>query len=188
MRSGRNALAAAPELLLALTCLAAFFIPELAARNVKRLSEALVVEFLAIHAFPFLGGLALLKPARSWTRIMRALMFVVIAAGYSYFASAFGADSVASFWILAITTYFGFFVHDAPEQRRKMLVCRWAVTAVAYVLVMLAGLLTADLLGIRSPRREPLVGFLFFCTLAVFDWTAFYDRTLAWYKRSHPAQ
>lgn len=185
MRGGRDAAAAAPELALALTCLAAFFIPELAARNVKRLSEALVVEFIAIHAFPFLGGLALLKPARWWTHILRALTFVVIAAGYSYFAYNFGADAVASFWILAITTYFGFFVHDAPEQRRKMLVCRWAVTGLAYIVVMLAGLLTADLLGIRSPRREPLVGFLFFCTLAVFDWTGFYDRTLTWYKRSH---
>ncbi len=68
MSSGRDAVAAAPELVLALTCLAAFFIPELAARNVKRLSEALVVEFLAIHAFPFLGGLALLKPARRGQR------------------------------------------------------------------------------------------------------------------------
>lgn len=187
MSSGRDAVAAAPELVLALTCLAAFFIPELAARNVKRLSEALVVEFLAIHAFPFLGGLALLKPIRSWTKILRALTVVVIAAAYSYFAYAFGADAVASFWILAITTYFGFFVHDAPEQRRKMLVCRWAVTGTTWLVLMLVGLMTADFFDIRSPRREPLVGFLFFSTLAVFDWTGFYDHTLAWYKRSHQA-
>lgn len=107
-----------------MTCLVAFFIPELAARNVKRLSETVAVEFVAIHAFPFLGGLRLLKPARWWTRTLRALTFVAIAAGYSYFAYNFGADAVVSFWTLTIATYFGFFVHDAPEQRRKMLVCR----------------------------------------------------------------
>lgn len=177
--AGRDVVAAGPESALALMCLASFFIPEVAARFVPRLRLVIGMEFIAIHSFVLLGGLALLKPKRWWSHILRAGAFIAICAFYSYFASQFGPDGFVSFWVLTVSTYFGFFVHDAPAQRRDLLICRWVIVCGTYLALLAVVIISADLLDVRSPRRELLFGFSFFTALAVFDLVRFYDRSAA---------
>ena len=132
-----DGISAAPELVLAVSCLAAIFIPEAGKRFAPRLLLTLGMEFLGIHAFVFLGALALMRPRSWWSKTLRAIAFITICILYSFFAANWGGEAVASFWVLTLSTYFGFFVHDAPQDRRRMLVCRWVVVAATYLGLML---------------------------------------------------
>jgi hypothetical protein len=171
-----SGVAAAPELALAATCLAAIFIPDVGARFAPRLLLTLGLEFLGIHGFVFLGALALMRPKEVWSKILRVAAFAGVCVLYSLFAANWGRDAVASFWAVTVSTYFGFFVHDAPQDRRRMLVCRWIVVAATYLGLMIMCLVIFEIAGVRAPTKGFLFGFLFFATLGIFDVTRFYER------------
>lgn len=168
--------AAGPELVLAAWCLAAIFIPDVGRRFAPRLLLTLGLEFLAIQAFVFLGALALMRPSRRWSKALRVVAFLAICVLYSLFAANWGTEAVLSFWVLTVSTYFGFFVHDAPQDRRRTLVCRWLVVTATYIGLMLVCWVFFEVFGVRAPTKGFLFGFAFFSALAVFDLTGFYGR------------
>jgi len=173
-----DGVAAVPDLTLATTCLAAIFVPTIGKRFAPTLLNTLGLEFLAIHAFVFLGFLALKRPKRPWSKILRVVAFVAVTAFYSFFAGQWGTDALVSFWLLIVSTYFGFFVQDAPEDRRRMLLCRWGVVFATFLGLFVLCALVFEVFNVHAPTKGFLFGFTFFFTLAVFDVTRFYERVL----------
>src|SRR5688500_16327066 len=94
--------AAGPELALAATCLVGLFVEEVAARIVAALGQALALELIAIFWFPFLGGFVFIKAVRPWTRTLRVIAFLTVAALPTWQASTFGPRGVISLWTLTL--------------------------------------------------------------------------------------
>ncbi|HEU4520764.1 MAG TPA: hypothetical protein VFT12_02105 [Thermoanaerobaculia bacterium] len=178
LRTGRDPIAAGPELALAATCLVALFVPGLAARMLPTLGQTLALELAAIHSFPFLAQIAFARVTRPWARAVRFVVFLVIAGVYSWAASVFGTRAVVSFWTLALTTYFGALVHDAPEQRKQLLYTRWIVTFIVYAAVFAVLVPAMNILGMQGPRRGALICFVLFSIYGLLDLTNAYDRIL----------
>jgi hypothetical protein len=172
----RGAGTAGPELALAVTCLLAFFVPRIEARFGPKIGLILGLEFMGLHAFAFLGRIAIARPVKRSGRILRILAFVGLCIAYSAIVYDWGPNAVASFWMTTLATYAGFFFHDRPEQRMQTLVWRWGVALVLFFGVAMLTGLTAEFLLIDSPRKEFLFGLLFFAALGLFDLVHLYDR------------
>jgi hypothetical protein len=172
----RDAATVGPELGLAVTCLLALFLPEIEKRFGPRIGLLLGLEFIGLHAFGFVGRLALAKPAERWLKILRVPAFLGLCVIYSIIIYDWGPDAVVAFWIVTLSTYAGFFFHDAPEQRVATLYLRWGIAFGVFFAAAIVCGLTAEYLLIRSPRKEFLFGFVFFTALTVCDLTHLYDR------------
>lgn len=172
----RDAGAAGPELALAISCLLALVLPQVEARFGPKIGLILALEFVGLHAFAFLGRLALARPVQRSSKILRGAAFLGLCVAYSFIVYGWGRDAVASFWMVTLSTYAGFFFHDRPEKRLQMLMWRWGVGVVLFFAVAIAAGLSAEFLLMDSPRKEFLFGLLFFAGLGIFDLVHLYDR------------
>jgi len=172
----RDAGTAGPDLILAVTCLFALFLPRVEARFGSKIGLLLGLEFVGLHAFGFLGRIIVAEPAQRSRRILRVAAFIALCLVYSILIYDWGPDAVMSFWVVTLSTYAGFFLHDEPEQRKRTLMCRWGVAFGLFFAVGIATGLSAEYFNLRSPRKEFLFGFLFFTALAVSDLVHLYDR------------
>ena len=174
----RDAGAAGPDLIFAITCLLALFLPRVETRFASKIGLLLGLEFVGLHAFGLLGGIIVADPARRSRRILRVVAFIGLCIVYSIVIYDWGRDAVLSFWVVTLSTYAGFFLHDEPAQRKRTLVCRWGVAMALFFAVGIATGLGAEYFNLRSPKKEFLFGFLFFSALGVCDLVHLYDRLL----------
>jgi hypothetical protein len=174
-----DAASAGPELFLAFTCLLALFLPEVEKRLASRIGMILGLEFVGLHAFGFLGGIVVAKPAQPSRRALRVAGLVAVCVIYSLVVYDWGPDALVSFWVVTISTYAGFFFHDAPEHRKRTLVLRWSIAFGLFFLVGVVTGLTAEYFNLRSPRKEFLFGAIFFAALGFCDLIRLYDRIAA---------
>ena len=187
LSAARETAAAGPDLILAATCLLALLLPQVEARFGSRIGPILGLEFIALHAFGFLGGIVVAAPRERSRRILRVAAFIALCVFYSVFVYDWGTNAVISFWVVMLSTYAGFFFHDAPEQRKRTLMCRWAVAFGLFFAVAIVSGLSAEYFNLRSPRKEFLFGFMFFTALAVCDIVHLYDRLVLRFSGSAAA-
>lgn len=171
----REAGTAGPELALAISCLLALFVPQVEARFGPKIGLILGLEFMGLHAFAFLGRIAIARPVKRSAKVLRIPAFLGLCVAYSIIVYDWGPNAVASFWMVTLSTYAGFFFHDVPEQRSKTLMWRWGIALALFFGVAMVTGLTAEFLLMDSPRKELLFGFFFFTTLGVFDLLHLYD-------------
>ena len=183
----RDAGSAGPELSLAVTCLLALLRPDIEARFAPRIGPILGMEFMALHAFGFLGLIALAKPAERWKQRLRIPAFLGLCVFYSITIYDWGTDAVVTFWTLMLSTYAGFLLHDAPEHRRQTLSWRWGIAFGLFFGMAMAAGLTAEFFNLRSPRKEFVFGLLFFAALGLCDLVHLYDRLVLRFS-GEPAQ
>jgi hypothetical protein len=172
----RETMTVGPDLLLAATCLLALFLPRVEQQFGPRIGLILGLEFMGLHAFGFLGRIALAEPAKRSMQVLRVLAFIALCAIYTIVIFDWGTGAVMSFWIVTLSTYAGFLFHDAPAQRKRTLAYRWGVAIGLFFGMAIVTGLTAEYFNLRSPRKEFLFGFLFFAALAVCDLVRLYDR------------
>jgi hypothetical protein len=171
-----NVVAAGPEVAIAVTCIAGLVVTGVASRLEPQLRMAIVLEFVAIHSSVLLGGLVLLRPKGFPGRTLRLIAFVAVCVLYTLIVRSFGKDAVRSFWILTVSTYFGFLVHDPPAERRRLLIRRWIVASCTWFATLIVTVATSAALDIHYPKRTLLFCLYFFGALAAFDLTRFYER------------
>ena len=172
----RDAGSAGPELSLAVTCLLALMRPDIEARFATRIGPILGMEFLGLHAFAFLGAIALAKPVDRWKQVLRIPAFLVICVFYSIMIYDWGTEALVTFWMLMLSTYAGFLLQDAPEHRRATLWLRWGIAFAMFMGVGIVAGLTAEFFNLHSPRKEFLFGLMFFGILGLFDLVHLYER------------
>ena len=183
----RDAGSAGPELSLAVTCLLALLRPDIEARFGPKIGLILGMEFMGLHAFAFLGAIALAKPVERWKQNLRIPAFLALCGLYSIVIYDWGTEALITFWTLMLSTYAGFLLQDAPELRRATLMWRWGIAFGLFFGVAMAAGLTAEFFNLRSPRKEFVFGMLFFSALGLFDLVHLYER-LALRFSAEPAQ
>ena len=172
----RDVASAGPELALAVTCLLALLRPDVQAQFAPKIGRILGMEFMALHAFGFLGMVALSNPTERWKKMLRIPAFLALGGVYSVIIYDWGTEAVVTFWSLMFTTYAGFLFHDAPEHRRSTLYLRWAFAFGLFFATAILGALVAEFFNYRSPQKEFLFGLIFFAALGLCDLVRFYDR------------
>ncbi|GEM_PF-6040035 len=148
----------------------------------ERMYKALPIEFLALIAFPFLGGIAFsTSRAMAW-RIARWPLFALLIAVYTAIAADYGRDGIVIFWLGAGLTYFGW-LWSPPEDQHNLalIVVRWLTVLFLYLAIFpLAGGAAAIFAG-GSPGLaafESWFGLLYFLMLQLCELTGAYDRIL----------
>lgn len=169
--------AALPDLSLAATyMLAAFWSVTFPGMEHKRLGYLMMIEFLVIHSFGFLGLLAMAKPTMKGQRPLQWILFWGLVALYCVFASmAGGVSGIISFFSLGVVTYFGFLLNLTSERAKAHLITRWFLSAYLYAITI--GITGTDT-GMRDWNRSVEVlyfGMLYFGALGLLEWSAFYD-------------
>ena len=169
--------AALPDLSLAVTyMLAAFWSVTFPGMEHKRLGHLMMIEFLVIHSFGFLGVLAMAKPTMKGQRPLQWIIFCGLTALYFVFAySAGGISGIISFVSLGVVTYFGFLLNLTSERAKAHLITRWLLSAFIYAITM-------EIAGADSSMRDwtrnvhaLYFGMLYFGVLGLLEWSSFYD-------------
>lgn len=171
----RDAGAAGPDLVLAVICLLALFLPQVEEQFGSRIRLILGLEFAALHAFALLWHVWD-QEAPFGVSSLRIPAFLALCAVYSMFVYSWGSGALVTFWIMMFSTYSGVFFHDAQEQRKRTVMYRWIVGCAVYFAVGAAISSIATLSGLQSPHKEFLFGLFFFGGLAAADLLHVYDR------------
>jgi hypothetical protein len=146
--------------------------PEALGLRANDLSGGIIIELLAIHAFPFFLGIFLYEPAYRIERVVKPVCALGLVVFYSYIVLPYGRVAAAAFGWACVSTYAGVFFGRSESGRVVMLIFRWAVATAVFVLCFLLMLL----LSLASvPRTEVLFGFFFFLTMSMLELFRFYD-------------
>lgn len=143
------------------------------------LRRAMDVEYLAVLAFPFLGGLAAMPVSGAAVNAGRWLAWVVLAAGLTTFiAHVLGGSAAFLFWMASGLTYLGWLFSPPDEDRWTLLFSRFLLTAASLFALVFATVAVAKLTGSDSTL---VLGFLYFLALQVLELSgafARFDRAL----------
>ncbi len=169
--------AALPDLSLAVTyMLAAFWSVTFPGMEHKRLGHLMMIEFLVIHSFGFLGFLAMAKPTMKGQRPLQWIIFSGLVALYTVFAhSAGGISGIISFYGLAVATYFGFLLNLTSERAKAHLIARWLLSAFLYAITMAIAGADESMRDWTRNVHALYFGMLYFAVLGLLEWSAFYD-------------
>lgn len=169
--------AALPDVSLAVTyMLAAFWGITFAGMEHKRLGHLMMIEFLVIHSFGFLGFLAMGKPTMKGQRPLQWILFAGLLALYIVFAqSAGGLSGVISFFSLGVVTYFGFLLNLTSERAKAHLITRWLLSTFLYAITMEIAGADTSMSGWTREVEVLYFGALYFGTLGLLEWSGFYD-------------
>ena len=168
---------ALPDLSLAVTyMLAAFWSVTFPGMEQKRLGYLMMIEFLVIHSFGFLGFLAMAKPTMKGQRPVQWIIFSGLVALYCVFAySAGGISGIISFFSLGVVTYFGFLLNLTSERAKAHLITRWLLSAFLYAITMAIAGADTSMSDWTTSVNALYFGMLYFGVLGLLEWSAFYD-------------
>jgi hypothetical protein len=169
--------AALPDLSLAATyMLAAFWSVTFPGMEHKRLGHLMMIEFLVIHSFGFLGFLAMAKPTMKGQRPLQWIIFCGLTALYFVFAySAGGISGIISFVSLGVVTYFGFLLNLTSERAKAHLITRWLLSTYIYAITMAIAGADSSMSYWTTSVNALYFGMLYFGVLGLLEWSAFYD-------------
>jgi hypothetical protein len=139
------------------------------------LTHMVQLEFLVIHSFPFLAIIGLLRPANSYVRWYRRIMFGGLVCFYIILArSMHGWPGVFMFAGLTMATYLGFFLHITKPRIVNQLVIRWAVNFAIYMLLVIVLKMPEDIGHWPDARNIYPLGAQYFIGSALVELTGFY--------------
>jgi hypothetical protein len=169
--------AALPDLSLAVTyMLAAFWSVTFPGMEHKRLGYLMMIEFLVIHSFGFLGFLAMAKPTMKGQRPLQWIIFSGLVALYTVFAhSAGGISGIISFYSLGVVTYFGFLLNLTSERAKAHLMTRWLLSTFIYGITLVISGADTSMSNWTTNVGALYFGMLYFGVLGLLEWSAFYD-------------
>jgi hypothetical protein len=146
------------------------------------LRTLLLLELLAIHSFPFLGLLAVVRPA---TPEFRGLKWLGVAAmGFLYVNGAqqfAGWPGVLAFASLTGATYLGFLLNWTAVDAAASLTVRWMVNFSLLVVFAIAVSLPSDVNLWQDHTASLTLGALYFGSSGLVELTGFY-RLPTWGK------
>lgn len=166
--NGRSAGAAAGVGILALACwinVAGGSVPLLGDR--ETLAAAVNIEFLTIHAFPFLViGVGFLIASEGATRAIAATVTLIVAVGYGVLAWVYGGGIAGIGWLayLLFPNLLVFVRADRSAESIVLAVSRWCIKFALFAFV--AGML-GD--GGKTSAATVVVGAAYFTLLAALE-------------------
>lgn len=153
------------------------------------LAILLAYELILIHAFPFLGLLALVRPERARGKIARFVSFWGLFA--LYVAAAYGTDGLRGIGVvlaLGLATYGGLFpIASGRERIMGQIGLRWVIATCTLIFGICApiGAWVMIVQGRRAPAFEdyPVIGVFFFAALGFFELFRLYEALIPLEKR-----
>ena len=136
------------------------------------------IELLAIHSFPFVGLLSLLRPATPEFRGLKWLGVAFVTFLYFNAAHMFaGWHGLLAFISLAGVTYLGFLLNWTPIASAARLTARWVVNFFLFATAAVVVSIPADT-NIWEDHATPLsLGVWYFAATGLVELTGFYQRS-----------
>jgi hypothetical protein len=162
----QSVLAAIPYAALAAQFYIAARHPAISPVSQEGMQTVLLLEFLAIHATPFLAVITFFEPSSVWGRAVRAALFCLLLAVYAGGAYAAGKwFSMVMFLFLVLSKLGANLLHYQTAESKMTLGSRWLEQLLIYVLaIMLFGVG-----GSRYAATSLPVGIWYFSALCIVE-------------------